>query len=251
MKYKLWIREGKPRARDNKTFHEYKKAKRLFRKEQRCCIKEHESKEYDEIVKEHELDYDKFWRLINRRKRCEKNAPILEVNNKIYDNPKDIAEKWADYFENLHTPEFDDENDVRSEVTSIDGCDTEYEVYSDRPISIEELEEVVKYLPNGKAPGLDGVCYEHVKIGGTTLVSNLLSLLNMIIMKEEIPASFKIAIKIPLPRSHNGKKSALDDHRGISLLPAFDKILQRIILNRMQLISGTQIHSLQGAYQKE
>ena len=70
-------------------------------------------------------------------------------------------------------------------------------------------------------------------------------------MKEEIPASFKIAIKIPLPKSHNGKKSGFDNHRGISLLPAFDKILQRIILNRMQLIPGTQIHSLYGAYKKK
>ena len=73
MKYKLWIRERKPRGRDNKTFHEYKEAKRLFRKEQRCCIKEYKSKEYDEIVKEHELDY-KFWRLISRRKRCAKKT---------------------------------------------------------------------------------------------------------------------------------------------------------------------------------
>ena len=79
----------------------------------------------------------------------------------------------------------------------------------------------------------------------------MLSLFNMIITKEEIPASFKIAVKIPLPKSQNGKKSGFDDHRGISLLPAFDKILQRIILNRMQLIPGIQIHSLQGAYQKE
>ena len=70
-------------------------------------------------------------------------------------------------------------------------------------------------------------------------------------MKEETPAGFKIAIQIPLPKNHNGKKSGFDDHRGISLLPAFDKILQRIILNGMQSIPGTQIHSLQGAYQKE
>ena len=69
-------------------------------------------------------------------------------------------------------------------------------------------------------------------------------------MKEEIPAGFKIAIKIPLPKNHNGKKSGFDDHRGISLLPAFDKILQRIILNRMQSIPGTQIHSLQGLIKK-
>ena len=70
-------------------------------------------------------------------------------------------------------------------------------------------------------------------------------------MKEEISASFKIVIKIHLPKSHNGKKSGFDDHRGISPLPAFDKILQRIILKRIQLIPGTQIHSLQGAYKKE
>ena len=116
---------------------------------------------------------------------------------------------------------------------------------------MEELKAVVKNLPNGKAPGLDGVCYEHVKIGGDTLLSNMLSLFNMIIMEEEIPACFKIAIKIPIPKSHNGKNSGFDDHRGISLLPAFDKILQRIILNRIQSLLPTQIHSLQGAYQKE
>ena len=129
----------------------------MFRKEQRYCIKEYESKEYEEIVKDHELDYERFWRLINRRKQCTKNAPILEVNNEIYDNPKDIAEKWANYFENLHTPELDDENDVRREVISIAGRDNKHEVYIDRSISMEELKEVVKNLPNGKASGLDGV----------------------------------------------------------------------------------------------
>jgi hypothetical protein len=54
-----------------------------------------------------------------------------------------------------------------------------------------------------------------------------------------------------IPKSHNGKNSGFDDHRGISLLPAFDKILQRIILNRIQSLPPTQIHSLQEAYQKE
>ncbi|CAB4033384.1 Hypothetical predicted protein, partial [Paramuricea clavata] len=73
----------------------------------------------------------------------------------------------------------------------------------------------------------------------------------MIITDEEIPDYFKIAIKIPIPTSHNGKNSGFDDHRGIRLLPAFDKISQRIILNRIQSFPPTQVHSLQGTNRKE
>jgi hypothetical protein len=61
---------------------------------------------------------------------------------------------------------------------------------------------------------------------------NMLRLVHVILTEESV--CFKIAIKIPIAKSHNGKNSGFDDHRGISLLPAFDKILPRIILNRIQ-----------------
>lgn len=42
-----------------------------------------------------------------------------------------------------------------------------------------------------------------------------------------------------------------DDHRGISLLPVLDKILQRLVLNRILKQPNSRIHRLQGAYQSQ
>ena len=76
-------------------------------------------------------------------------------------------------------------------------------------------------------------------------------LFNAIVTFEYIPSSFKLAIKVPIPKGSNQQGRTFDDHRGISLLPVVDKILQRIILNRISKRPKTAIHCLQGAYQKQ
>ena len=35
----------------------------------------------------------------------------------------------------------------------------------DEPVPLEEIEDVINKFPNGKAPGHDGVFYEHIKLG--------------------------------------------------------------------------------------
>lgn len=249
-KYKLWLNAGKPRGRDHQTFADYKEAKRLFRKEQRCCAAEFAAKEYEELASADEQNYDRFWSLINLRKRHKQSVPILEVDGQIFDKPRNIAEKWADYFEKLHTPGADADADVTREVYAIAERQNDYDDILDTPILMSELKHVIRTLPNGKTPGSDGICYEHVKWGGDTLQYHMLLLFNAIMTEEQIPESFKIAIKIPIPKGRKKQARGFDEHRGISLLPVFDKILQRLILNRIQMRPSTPIHFLQGAYQK-
>lgn len=65
-------------------------------------------------------------------------------------------------------------------------------------------------------------CYEHVKFGGETLLNHLVLMFNAIITTEYIPASFKLAIKIPISKEGNRQARTFDaDHRGISLLYQF------------------------------
>ena len=43
----------------------------------------------------------------------------------------------------------------------------------DEPVTLEELEDEINKLPNGKAPGHDGVFYEYNKLGQRILSAYL------------------------------------------------------------------------------
>ena len=67
-------------------------------------------------------------------------------------------------------------------------------------ITAEEITSVINTLPEGKSPGIDGITYEHIKYGGEIIVELLLKLFTYVIELEEIPKSFKMTIKIPIPK---------------------------------------------------
>ena len=117
------------------------------------------------------------------------------------------------------------------------------------PVTLEELEDVINKLPNGKAPGHDGVFYKHIKLGQRILY--LVQLFYTVIQSEYIPSAFKLAIKIPVPKSGKAFACTFDDYRGISLLTSFNKILERLILSRINQKSLYRLHELQGAYRRE
>ena len=87
----------------------------MFRKEQRRCAAEFVSKEYEELARADEQNNERFSTLINLRKQHKQSVSILEVDGQILDKrPRNIADKWADHFEKLHTPDADD--DITREV---------------------------------------------------------------------------------------------------------------------------------------
>ena len=108
----------------------------------------------------------------------------LEVDGEFITDPKQMADLWANYFEMLATPPHDrgvynqlhkkdienQVNDIVQKSEDISGC------VLNVPLAIEEIDEVIRSLPNGKAPGFDGITYEHLKNGGEIIVLALLKL---------------------------------------------------------------------------
>ena len=92
------------------------------------------------------------------------------------------------------------------------------------PITETETKNILTLLPNNKAPGDDGITYEHVIFSGEVLVKNLVVLYNRIIELEYIPKHFKLGIKIPIPKGGKICASKFDDHRGITLLCSFNNL---------------------------
>ncbi|CAB4017039.1 Hypothetical predicted protein [Paramuricea clavata] len=236
--HKKWTSEGRPRGEQYESFRLYKDAKRLFRKEQRKMVRKTEENDFKELNEASEIDHIKFWKYVNRRRKKKRSTNVLTTNDgRTISNPEEIADVWANYYEKLLTPE---------ENTNFDDDFREIPY-----ITLKEIEDVLTVLPNNKAPGDDGITYEHIKYSADILAAKLLILYNKIIELEDIPRQFKLGIKIPIPKGGKSCASKFDDHRGITLLCTFNKVFERLVLNRLQNKIRCRPHPLQWAYQAE
>ena len=219
-----------------------------------------DKKSSETIAEKEEFDQIQFWKYLNCKRGKTKtiNDYALYLNDQIINDPTTVANCWADYYEKLFSElqdeSFDEDfykeiniavmNLVKSET--LENTDDIF----DTPITVQELETIVNGLPNGKAPGFDDITYEHVKYGGSKLKEALAYLFNRIVNEENIPRSFKLAVKITIPKS-NKDNMKFDNSRGSSLLTTFNKIFESITLCRINRKYNRCIEGLQGAYQKE
>ena len=119
-------------------------------------------------------------------------------------------------------------------------------------ITFKEVENGIKSLNSGKAPGFDGVTKEHLTHAGISLVTALSILYNMILEAEYIPVNFRRGTQVPLYKGKNTSILEVNNYRGITLLTTFNKLFEVIMWKRMEKWwVGTGVLSpLQGACRK-
>ena len=144
---------------------------------------------------------------------------------------KGITGCWKEHFSNLlnqqETPDERAISHICVHTPKDDLC---------TPITIEELEKALQETRRGKAPGLDGVSPETLKLGGPKLKDCLLSLYNTCWQRQTLPQDFKDALIVMIYK-RKGDRRNCDNHCGISLLSIAGKVLATIMLNRLKIIS--------------
>ena len=151
-----------------------------------------------------------------------KNLETVLLTNKV-----DVMDRWKEHFQDLlNRPSSTDPNALNNKDKL--PCNADMNI----PPSLEEIEDAIKSLKNGKAPGADGIPSEVYKYGGPRVVQTLHSFFKTCWDEVELPQDFKDAKIVTIFKK--GDRSQCGNYRGISLLSTAGKILAKVLLSRIQ-----------------
>ena len=114
-----------------------------------------------------------------------------------------------------------------------------------RPVTLEELWDIIMSFKNGKTPGIDGLSIEFYKKNFEVIKHHLLNFINDIIFGKHIPRKFNTGIIKLLYKKGDAKD--LGNYRPITLMNVDLKIVTKIFTVRLKPILAKVLHSDQFA----
>lgn len=169
------------------------------------------------------------------KEQKQRKTPILRSGSTLESDPESVANIFAEnleqVFENSDDPSFDINHKELIE-SNISGIFTKNETKIDEVNSFE-VHQAIKNLRSRGAPGEDGITNKCLKNLPVNALNILTSIFNFSLKFNHIPYNYKNATIIMIPKP---MKDGLNpsNYRPISLLNTLSKLLERIIMNRLQ-----------------
>lgn len=225
-------RQARKRAQRTLDPEDARTASRL-NNQLREALKEYHEEQWNHKLETLNSDKNGMWKLIKSMKTTKQQIPPLQGPNGTAYTREEKAETLADSIQaqcspNAHLGTAELENLANQNVRLLNQQPSD----PVRHASLEELESIIKRLKMRKSPGLDGVSNKAVKAIPKKCKVKLLNILNACLRLNYFPTNWKTAIIITIPKP--GKDHSLpENHRPISLLSTLSKILERLILKRL------------------
>uniref|UniRef100_A0A670JJJ0 Reverse transcriptase domain-containing protein n=1 Tax=Podarcis muralis TaxID=64176 RepID=A0A670JJJ0_PODMU len=164
--------------------------------------------------------------------------------------PKEIRRAFVDFYKQLY------KNKERSNKKKIERYLKEKVMRKislaqkellDAPISKEEVEEAIKELKRGKAPGPDGFTASYYKEMKDILIDPLTKVMNNILKEKDMPGTWREAFIVVIPKQ-DSDLTQVKNYRPISLLNTDYKIFAGILAKRLKKILIKIIHKDQEGF---
>lgn len=177
-----------------------------------------------------------LWQVINkeRKGKCNEKPHIaLEVEGKIVNNAREVAEHLNLYFSQIAEKTISQNRVIETDpATLLNGgttiCLTSLTL---TPTTYEEVQAVINSLQPKSSSGTDEFSSKMVKHCSQELIPALVSLVNKSFENGQFPSALKVS-KV-YPKHKKGPTSQVQNYRPISLVSTFSKILEKIALARL------------------
>ena len=162
-----------------------------------------------------------------------KAAPLKELDGSVITDKSQQMSRWVGHYTELYHRET---IVTETALNSIDTSPCMYEL--DELPTVEELSKAIDSLPDGKAPGMDGIPAEIYRCSKDTILPRLHELLCECWTKGEVPQDMRDANIVTIYKN-KGDKSDCNNYRGISLLSIAGKVFAKVALKRLQQLGET------------
>ena len=105
-----------------------------------------------------------------------------------------------------------------------------------RPVTENEVKDIISSLDTRKAAGHDGIVVKLVKDASKEILKPLCSLINLSFSKGIFPDDLKIARVLPIYKK--GNPEDMGNYRPISILPIFSKSFEKLVYEQISEFPG-------------
>ena len=249
--WRAWCEDGRPS--DGPLYEAKCSLRNEVRRRIRLCSAIRERKKVQQrenLFKTNAHSHCRFHTPQNRGKsRCTR----LRVNGALLSDPTQLLEAWTNHFQNLAKSQLSTREGLQQESTSmLSSSFQKEELFLDCPFSTDEVALAINRMKLKKSPGPDNLTSEHFRFSGYSVVTWLTEVLNFVVELEQLPSSLKSGITIPVYKGGGKDPLDLNSYRGIILNSVISKILESLILDRLNpLFTEAGLpHPNQSAYRK-
>ncbi|XP_065682310.1 uncharacterized protein LOC136095525 [Hydra vulgaris] len=207
---------------------------KIFRNKLQSKLKESKKNYFDNYFTKNIKHIKATWKgiknIINIKSNSHTTPNIIVHNNITITNPFDICNTFNNYFTGIG-------RDVQATIPSSMNHFTYYlsnpaqKSFFIKPTDEHEISKIIDSLDSYKASGPNGLPVKILKLLKTKLSRILSNIFNTSFSSGIFPENLKTAKVIPIFK--NDSKLIMSNYRPISLLSNIDKILERLMFNRI------------------
>ncbi len=191
-------------------------------------------------------DRKSYWREVRNERNADNISlsiinEVMDENGKMLKDGEAVKERWREHFKNLKNV-----TDGGPAVVWNGGGGGVYRVES---ITYEEASQTIKRLKNGKAAGIDGITAEMLKCGGDVVTKWMVKISKV---AWERGGCQQTGQKPSLSQYTKGREGGGEcgSYSGTSLLSIPGKVYGKVIIERVQRLTGKKISEEQGGSRK-
>ena len=219
-----WVYNGRPRS--GYLLRNMQQTRCTFKQALRRCRALTSRTDADKLARRFlTKDSKKFWSEIKRLKG-KTSAPIATTIGTATGHTN-IAELWRSHYCGLlnSTPPSSISQQIKNTISKCE--DTEI-------VSAQEVAVAVKDLKLGKSCGLDSLAAEHFRYASEKLHILLSLCFTCMLRHSYVPKCFSNTVIVPVIKDKKGNVTDVDNYRPIAITSIASKILEKILLVRVQ-----------------